>query len=278
MSRGRGSGPRGGSLGAGIGFWTRVREAGGWLLAATADPRWLRRFGTAALLSALVVAFLPGLVPWGLVAPLAAVASVGVVVVLGFAVGLLGLVVVRRSDGQHRGEGLRLPSYDADEVAPARRVGAAVDEPLTTLTEDPESTSATDRERAAAAAKSELRPLAVETLAATAGVDRGTAARRVDEGTWTEDPRAAAFLCDGDAVRVPLRLRVLDWVRGEPVAARIEASVAEIARHAERDGAVDAVLVDDAADDERAAALDRLDEVLEAPPGEPAAADGGERP
>lgn len=269
----------GGNLGSGAGFWRRIGDAGRWLLAATDDARALRWVGTAALLAALVVAFLPGLVPWGLVAWLAPLASVGTVVLLGLVVAALGLALLRRSETVDRGDTVRLPDYGDRTATETTTVGAAVDDPLATLTEDPESTTGPERVRAAETVRLELHGLAVETLAAVENCDRGTAARRVERGEWTDDPRAAAFLGGEDVPRVPVRLRVLDWVRGDPVARRAEATVVAIAAHAERDPDVTASrLVETDDTEERPEALARLDEVLADPPARAPAADGGERP
>jgi hypothetical protein len=53
---------------------------------------------------------------------------------------------------------------------------------------------------------------AVTTLAATAGVPEAEAARRIEAGTWTDDPVAARFLANGS---VPLSASLRALVRGE---------------------------------------------------------------
>jgi len=269
----------GGNLGSGANFWRRIGAPLRWLLAATDHPATLRRVGTGALVAALLVSFLPGLVPWGLVGWLEPLASVGVVVLLGVVVAALGAALLRNTDTVERGDTVRLPDYDDRTTTETTTVGAAVDDPLATLTEAPESTSGADRNLAAGTIHDELFSLAVETLAAAEGCDSGAAAQRVTNGDWTDDPRAAAFLGDESVPRVPVRLRIVDWVRGEPVARRVEATVDAIARHAETDPDVTASLGTQADDsEERDEALERLDEVLEDPSARAPAADGGERP
>ncbi|WP_224449143.1 DUF7269 family protein [Haloprofundus salilacus] len=55
--------------------------------------------------------------------------------------------------------------------------------------------------RRRAALRDRLRRAAVETLRTTEGYDRTEAERRVDEGTWTDDETAAAFLRTESSLR-----------------------------------------------------------------------------
>ncbi|WP_254272270.1 DUF7269 family protein [Haloarcula marina] len=59
-----------------------------------------------------------------------------------------------------------------------------------------------------------VRTAAVETLVRTDGLPRETAARRVDEGTWTDDDTAAAFLA-ADASGPTLGERLNHVLRGD---------------------------------------------------------------
>lgn len=63
-----------------------------------------------------------------------------------------------------------------------------------------------------------LSGLAVELLADTDEYDRDTAASAIADGSWTENPRAAAFLADEVTPPWPVRLR--DWLASAPAARR----------------------------------------------------------
>ena len=58
---------------------------------------------------------------------------------------------------------------------------------------------------APAALRGQLREAAVALVASRAGVDRETAAARVERGEWTDDPVAAAYL--SDSLRAPPAVR-----------------------------------------------------------------------
>lgn len=70
------------------------------------------------------------------------------------------------------------------------------------------------------------RSLAVDLLRTEAGYDLETARDALHEGTWTDDPRAAAYL---GAATLPASVRVRDWLSGEPERRQVEATVAELA-------------------------------------------------
>lgn len=65
--------------------------------------------------------------------------------------------------------------------------------------------------------RSRLRSLAVETLVTVDGCSREAARERVDEGSWTDDAVAAAYLADREAT-LPFWRRLLAWLR--PAATR----------------------------------------------------------
>lgn len=71
-----------------------------------------------------------------------------------------------------------------------------------------------------------VRSVAIDVLRAEADAEFDDVAAAIDEGTWTDDPRAAAYLGD---VPLPVRLRVIDWASGDPHRRRIDATVAELA-------------------------------------------------
>lgn len=63
-----------------------------------------------------------------------------------------------------------------------------------------------------------LRTAAIAATMRADGCRRETAERRVDEGTWTDDPAAAAFLADGRSAAVGGRLAA--WAAGETLRQR----------------------------------------------------------
>lgn len=65
--------------------------------------------------------------------------------------------------------------------------------------------------------RSRLRSLAIETLVTVDGCSREAARERVDEGSWTDDAVAAAYLADREAT-LPFWRRLLAWLR--PAATR----------------------------------------------------------
>lgn len=153
--------------------------------------------GLLVFAAGLLVVFVPGLEA---VLPMAAaVEALGsdyvVVAVVGVtAVGLAVLVVAVQSV---RGvDESRPPVVESVETAP--HPGRDLDRSfggLSTLT-------STD------AVRSQLADLAVETLLRAEGCPRSTAERRVREGSWTDDPVAAAFVA-GDGGGAGARLQAL---------------------------------------------------------------------
>ncbi|WP_436923791.1 DUF7269 family protein [Halosimplex amylolyticum] len=103
-----------------------------------------------------------------------------------------------------------------------RVVGDSVDETLRRLA-DPsdvvELRGRIDVERA-------IREAVIDVLRNDSDTDFEDVRAAIDEGTWTDDPRAAAYVGD---VELPVRLRVIDWASGDPYRRRVEATVAELA-------------------------------------------------
>lgn len=77
-------------------------------------------------------------------------------------------------------------------------------------------------------ARSSVVETAVAVLSRRHDVDEADAATMIREGRWTDDPRAAAFL-EG-SVRLPLRIRLVDWLYGRRYRRGLEAAVREIER------------------------------------------------
>lgn len=69
-------------------------------------------------------------------------------------------------------------------------------------------------------ARNRLRALARDVEARRRRVSVDEAARLIDEGSWTDDARAAAYLGTDDAPAVPLVQRLQDYLRAEPTERR----------------------------------------------------------
>jgi hypothetical protein len=80
-----------------------------------------------------------------------------------------------------------------------------------------------------------LADAAVAAVAADDDVDETVAAARVADGSWTDDPRAAAYLAEGPTPTVPPLVRLRDWLSGERHSRRVRATVREIEHRADVD-------------------------------------------
>ncbi|QCJ46326.1 hypothetical protein [Haloprofundus sp. MHR1] len=111
------------------------------------------------------------------------------------AVGLLVAVSVLASGRSARLEQAEMP--DAEKPVSAPSPGEGFDEALS----DWRLSIPILGRRRRAALHDRLRRAAVETLRTAEGYDRAEAERRVDEGTWTDDETAAAFLRTESSLR-----------------------------------------------------------------------------
>ncbi|WP_276271486.1 DUF7269 family protein [Haloarcula litorea] len=198
----------------------------GWRLAATV--------GLLALAGSVAVALVPGLVAVPGDQSAAAMLR-GALPVVAAAVALLGLSAALGTDG-HAAADARVTFPDEPEAVDGEDrelVGGELDERLAAIggrvdRYDPlEAGYAGD-------VRDRLRETAERTLAESAGYDADGAAEAVEHGTWTDDPRAAAFLGGGSVPDPPLRVQLRDWASGEAFDRRVAATLAEIRRH--RDG------------------------------------------
>jgi hypothetical protein len=210
--------------------------------------RTLLRLGGLALALALGVAFLPWLFPASIFRPISRTFAGPVTIGLfGLAAGALGALalrqeVARNGDGDRDGNGGS--DWGEDETAGRgrdefpdlwvprpvperahydehRTAGDAVDSVFTTDASDPDALQSR-RETA----RGRIRETAITVVAAAENCDPETAAGRIRDGTWTDDPRAAAFL--GGAKFAPLRIRIRDWASGEQFERWATHAVAEI--------------------------------------------------
>ncbi len=251
-------------------------------VAATAwtDPRVLKGIGTLALIGALVVAVVPGLVES--VAILQVLAS-PILIFLVAAVALVLAVQAYRTGGDGDTADYSTPDYEGEDPADAPRVGRAIDERIERLLGD-DTEASTARDGVVGDAWQHLRETAVETMVTVEGMDRETANARIRDGSWTDDPRAATFLGGEEAPPLPLWLRIADWLRGAPSVRRIEATVEAIERHADvEEASVPGSTLDPAdrspdegAADEADPAVEELEAFIERAESR-TAPDGGER-
>lgn len=174
--------------------------------------------GVLALLVALVGVFLgdpPALVdaigstlsdswlPFGLTALFA---------ILGLKMGLD--TTVRRADEP--------PFYRPPETARDRdvdRTGAGIDDSYDRLTEDGASGSGYRYRRDRLVA--DLQAAAIEVVADAEGITTHAARERVEDGSWTDDSRASAFLAT-DGRRLPLETRIRDWLSGAGIERNVD--------------------------------------------------------
>lgn len=183
------------------------------------QPRSIAYLGGASLLLAVGVAFVPWLFPAALFRPLSAlVASPTSIIVVAGAVGLLGVQAFRESatsasDGEEgderRADHLTFPKEpERAHYEEYRTTGHEID---SVFDADPDDTRELGSRRRKA--ESRIRRTAITVVAEVERIDDEEAAERINAGTWTDDPRAAAFL--GGRRLAPLRVRIRDWASGE---------------------------------------------------------------
>lgn len=182
--------------------------------------------GGASLTLALGVAFLPWLFPAAMFRPLSGVvASPAVVALVGAVAGLLGLRAFRESalPGQETGSDRWRPPQSPERAYydEYRIAGSEVDAAF-----DVDPVEASDLDALRRTARGRIRETAVSVIAADESIEREDAARRIVDGSWTDDPRAAAFL--GGRHHAPLRTRIRDWASGERFERWATCAVAEI--------------------------------------------------
>jgi len=192
--------------------------------------------GGASLVVALGVVFLPDLFAKTAFRPVSRVlGSQTVVVLFAATAALLAAAALRESatrtsgDGRLAGEESRteewLPNRSPerahyDEV---RTAGREVDRALGI---DSDDHSASDVSAMRRDARNRVRAIAVDVVADYENCGREAAARRIADGTWTDDRRAAAFLAGAD--HAPLGVRIRDWASGERFERWATRAVAEI--------------------------------------------------
>lgn len=209
--------------------------------------------GTVSLLLALGVAFVPSVAV--LLRPLAGLTGTGTLLLFGAVAGLLGLWSFKQGVGDNADADLWTPQkmperayYDEHRTA-----GADVD----TVLEDEEIQSGPRTD-----ARSRIRQTAVSVVANAENCSNGEANGRLNDGSWTDDPRAAAFFANRGVTTVPLRTRIRDWASGEAFQRQARHAVSELERLASGDieshrrPQHSGLFADDAEDDELAGSAD----------------------
>ncbi|WP_226012818.1 DUF7269 family protein [Halomicrobium salinisoli] len=153
-------------------------------------------------------------------------------------VGLVGLgVTYARSESTVR---VREEPVELATAAPETRywerdertAGTAIDDAIRRMGWRVDATSAW-QSRTARETRDHLRNLTVRVLASETGLSEEVAVERVVDGSWTDDPRAAAFLGGASAPERPLPIKVRDWLHGAAFRRQVEATVDEISRLSE---------------------------------------------
>lgn len=187
-------------------------------------PRSLAFLGGSALALAFGVVALPWLFPASVFRSVSAVvAAPAVVVLFGLLAGLLGVRAVRETaTGEaDRERWTPTPAPERAYYEEYRTAGRAIDSVLGADREEAAKFDARRRD-----ARGRIREAAVSVVGADEGIDRETAAERIAAGTWTDDPRAAAFLGGRDLA--PLGVRIRDWASGRRFERWATRAVAEI--------------------------------------------------
>lgn len=207
----------------------RDETPAGWLWKRVATA------GVLALAAAVAVVVLPGTVLPPLELANETVRSLrSFAVLLGAFVGIFGLYVAyHRGDGDDVDdspvESVELPAENPERThGPTNAaVGSELDDRLERvggLVED-----APDEAYSAYQIERSLRGLAVRVVSTTADCSTERAREHVDQGTWTDDVRAAAFVGGEDGPERTVRMRIGDWASGRPFDRQVEATVDELA-------------------------------------------------
>ncbi|WP_255168440.1 DUF7269 family protein [Natrononativus amylolyticus] len=186
--------------------------------------------GGGALLAALAVAVLePSFAQLALVGTdwvVFAVASSALTL------GIVGLARVGRSP-----DAAALPERATEPTREHARVTEPIDRSLDRPELEETTAEAGRRAYQRRQARAAIERAVTLTLVERHGVSEAAADRRLRDGSWTDDPRAAAYA--SPAVSLPLRLRLEDWAHGARRQRGLEAAIA----------AVDALAAGNAADE-----------------------------
>lgn len=197
----------------------------GWVV-----PRGRRMLDAVALAAvASAAASLAGLLPAAVVRALAAAArpTLGVVGVATVAVVLL---TWRAGESDDAGWSERLRAAPPERVPAGDAVPPGAWVTLAAGESDRIARATTVGRYGSGVAREQLIDAVAETLTTVRDVDETTARTMVADGTWSDDPRAAAYLADGETPTVPPATRLRDWLSGERRQRRVRATVRELRR------------------------------------------------
>ncbi|MGA9400508.1 DUF7269 family protein [Haladaptatus sp.] len=182
--------------------------------------------GVVSLTCAFLVVFVPQVVPEATVRPLVGwIAKPMTIFLLAGAGGVLAIWSLKDGVVDER-EVIWQPRTEPEKAHfhEQRTTGSDVDDGL--RLSEVLGIEARERRSRRATARRHVRRAAIETLRAE-GDTKQEAAERLEAGSWTDDPRAAAFLGASNA-SIPLRTRINDWARGETFDRRAERAVSEL--------------------------------------------------
>ena len=193
--------------------------------------RVLALLGGLAIVGAIALAFSP-VVPTALLDLSNLFDNQAVIGSIAVLVALVGLWEGYRWTEQ---SGLGQPFEQPPEEPTYRNVshaGEDIDEPFEELTDIDASLSSEAYDAKERRVRLQLRETAVTVVADTMDISVQDARERVDDGSWTDDPRVAAFL-GPKAPRLPLDVRIEDWFSGDAFERTVRQTIDEIERLAD---------------------------------------------
>ncbi|WP_231186763.1 hypothetical protein [Haladaptatus sp. DYF46] len=188
--------------------------------------RLLLGLGICSLVLSFATVFAPWAVPEATVKPLVGwIAAPTTIFVLAGVGGLLAIWSLGGDVTSER-EAVWRPKRDPERAHyyEHRTSGSEVDEGLG-LSGNLELRPRERRSRRATTRR-HIRRAAIETLRSE-GYTRNEARARIENGSWSDDPRATAFF-GASSANIPLRTRIVDWARGETFDRRAERAVSEL--------------------------------------------------
>ncbi|WP_440989630.1 DUF7269 family protein [Haloarchaeobius baliensis] len=196
--------------------------------------RLLPVLGTASLVGAMALAFLPVPLPF-LRDPVVTFANGTTIALLGITAAVLGVVHIVRDRDETTRESASFGVPEAANYDSVGSTGQDLDDTIEnvdgTLTE-PGSTewwTVRDRERV----EEDIRSAAIDVLVRQENCGREEAVAMLEAGTWTTDLRASRFLGGENAPEPPLKMQFYDWLSGEAYDRHVEHTVDELAARAD---------------------------------------------
>ena len=174
---------------------------------------------------------------------LAVIGRDAIILAIGAGIFLLGIVMATRVTSiPDDSAPLATPQSESptyDERFIGKRIENALERPSL-------ADSRSDRSRRAYArtkAHQRVRHAVLETLQSVEGVSHDDAERALETGTWTDNPRAQAYL--SASVSPPFRIQLVDWLSGRTEQRQLEATLAALDELAATDEFARRALVSD---------------------------------